>query len=482
MSEGLTYQDVAEHNTKKDLYLVIHDKVYDCAQFVDEHPGGEEVMLDVAGQDATEAFEDVGHSDEARETLDKLLIGKLKRQSGDPAPRSVPQTSSTSGSNSAQGGLGMGLYVILLIGSALGYLAYHYVNKQQEQAQAALPRRSASRSPTPRDVSPGPALESPRSTIPASRFTMSSYLEKQSSAFRGTLASAASKLSNAKAAAANASSSNSMLKTAASLAPPSPSPSAASDSATPSGKRKRETVPEVPFSQPQLTGYGAEVKTQMTFAVEYLKKKGDQKTMTDIIDHLSLRSYPEDHKRELAEGLRGHPRIDWRPDGSLTEQTWKTGTYAHRPIIPGVRDGTSLLAFLQRKTDASGVAVKDLKDGWPDCEETLASLERQNKALVVRTKKDNFPRHVWPDDPSLKYSVQPEFQARWHAVPLPSLEDMHRKLVSVGQKPTSEDPRKLAQALGSKPKTQKKKAGKKVGKATNVHMAHLMQDYSNMRR
>lgn len=37
-------------------------------------------MLDVAGQDATEAFEDVGHSDEARETLDRLIVGSLKRQ------------------------------------------------------------------------------------------------------------------------------------------------------------------------------------------------------------------------------------------------------------------------------------------------------------------------------------------------------------------------------------------------------------------
>lgn len=37
-------------------------------------------MLDVGGQDATEAFEDVGHSDEAREILEGLLIGDLKRQ------------------------------------------------------------------------------------------------------------------------------------------------------------------------------------------------------------------------------------------------------------------------------------------------------------------------------------------------------------------------------------------------------------------
>lgn len=43
------------------------------------YSGGEEVLLDVGGQDATEAFEDVGHSDEAREILDGLLVGTLKR-------------------------------------------------------------------------------------------------------------------------------------------------------------------------------------------------------------------------------------------------------------------------------------------------------------------------------------------------------------------------------------------------------------------
>ena len=40
MSEGkeFTYSDVSEHATKKDLYIVVHDKVYDCTSFVDEHP------------------------------------------------------------------------------------------------------------------------------------------------------------------------------------------------------------------------------------------------------------------------------------------------------------------------------------------------------------------------------------------------------------------------------------------------------------
>ncbi len=36
--------------------------------------------MDVGGLDATEAFEDVGHSDEAREILEGLFVGNLKRQ------------------------------------------------------------------------------------------------------------------------------------------------------------------------------------------------------------------------------------------------------------------------------------------------------------------------------------------------------------------------------------------------------------------
>lgn len=300
---------------------------------------------------------------------------------------------------------------------------------------------------------------------------MSSYLEKQSAAFKGTLASAASKLSNP------------MSTKAASLAPPSPSPSAASDSAapTPTAKRKRDAQTEV-YSQPQLTGYGVDVKSHMKFAVDYLKAKGVSKTMTEVIDHLSLRGQSDEHKQELAEGLRGHPRVEWRPDTTLSEQTWKTGMYSYRPVIPGVSDGTSLIAFLQRKSDASSLAVRDLKDGWPDCEDTLGRLEGQHKILVTRTNRENFPRHVWLDDASLHHAIQPEFQAMWRRVQIPSVDDMHRKLSSVQLKPTSEDPRKIAAAAGNKPKVQKKRASKRGGKQTNIHMTHLLQDYSNLRR
>ncbi|PLB55614.1 putative cytochrome b5, partial [Aspergillus steynii IBT 23096] len=126
-NKELTFQEVAEHNTKKDLYLVVHDKVYDCTSFVDEHPGGEEVLLDVGGQDSTEAFEDVGHSDEAREILDGLYVGDLKRMPGDPAPKAQAQPSSSGSGDSS--GLGVGLYAFVLIGGAIAYGAYQYLQK-----------------------------------------------------------------------------------------------------------------------------------------------------------------------------------------------------------------------------------------------------------------------------------------------------------------------------------------------------------------
>nr|Q9HFV1.1 RecName: Full=Cytochrome b5 [Rhizopus stolonifer]AAG23835.1 cytochrome b5 [Rhizopus stolonifer] len=73
--------EVSKHKTKSDLWVVIHNKVYDITRFVVEHPGGEEVLVDEGGKDATEAFEDIGHSDEAREMLEEYLIGSLDEAS-----------------------------------------------------------------------------------------------------------------------------------------------------------------------------------------------------------------------------------------------------------------------------------------------------------------------------------------------------------------------------------------------------------------
>lgn len=53
-------------------------KVYDVSNYLDDHPGGAEVMLDLAGQNADEFFEDIGHSQDARNELKRYLIGTYK--------------------------------------------------------------------------------------------------------------------------------------------------------------------------------------------------------------------------------------------------------------------------------------------------------------------------------------------------------------------------------------------------------------------
>ncbi|KAJ3196915.1 hypothetical protein HK101_007280 [Irineochytrium annulatum] len=68
-------EQVAAHSTNKDCWMIVHGKVYDISAFLDEHPGGEDVLLEQAGKDATEAFEEIGHSSDARDMLVKYLKG-----------------------------------------------------------------------------------------------------------------------------------------------------------------------------------------------------------------------------------------------------------------------------------------------------------------------------------------------------------------------------------------------------------------------
>ncbi|XP_047383972.1 cytochrome b5 type B isoform X1 [Sciurus carolinensis] len=70
-------EEVMKRNSSKELWLVIHGRVYDITRFLNEHPGGEEVLLEQAGTDASESFEDVGHSSDAREMLKQYYIGDV---------------------------------------------------------------------------------------------------------------------------------------------------------------------------------------------------------------------------------------------------------------------------------------------------------------------------------------------------------------------------------------------------------------------
>lgn len=93
-------------------------------------------MAHYAGKDATTAFEDVGHSEEARDLLESFLVGKLRRVQGDPEVLSkrapvfraplTPGWSVTGGrsNNSPNKLIGR---VALLFGAIGVYLAYRMI-------------------------------------------------------------------------------------------------------------------------------------------------------------------------------------------------------------------------------------------------------------------------------------------------------------------------------------------------------------------
>lgn len=52
MSEPKTFEleDLQKHTSREDIWLLVSGKVYDVTGFLDEHPGGDEVLLEEAGE------------------------------------------------------------------------------------------------------------------------------------------------------------------------------------------------------------------------------------------------------------------------------------------------------------------------------------------------------------------------------------------------------------------------------------------------
>lgn len=70
-------QNIATRNTRENANIIIDNVVYDITNFIEDHPGGVDVLLENLGKDASKCFTDVGHSDIAIEWRKKFEIGEV---------------------------------------------------------------------------------------------------------------------------------------------------------------------------------------------------------------------------------------------------------------------------------------------------------------------------------------------------------------------------------------------------------------------
>jgi len=73
-------EEVAKHNTKEDLWVVVKGVVMDLTDWLDEHPGGPQAIMNFMGRDATEEFEMLHDDEVIPKYAPRQVIGRVKGQ------------------------------------------------------------------------------------------------------------------------------------------------------------------------------------------------------------------------------------------------------------------------------------------------------------------------------------------------------------------------------------------------------------------
>ena len=79
-------EDDAERHEGKVVFAVRDAKsaanatkynVYDVTKYLEDHPGGDDIMKENSGMDASDEFWDIGHSEQAMDDMKQYIIGQL---------------------------------------------------------------------------------------------------------------------------------------------------------------------------------------------------------------------------------------------------------------------------------------------------------------------------------------------------------------------------------------------------------------------
>ncbi|XDG08769.1 hypothetical protein ABKA04_008384 [Annulohypoxylon sp. FPYF3050] len=79
-SKEFTIEEVAKHNKKDDLWVVVKGVVMDLTNWLEEHPGGPNAIMNFMGRDATEEFEMLHDDEVIPKYAPQQVIGRVKGQ------------------------------------------------------------------------------------------------------------------------------------------------------------------------------------------------------------------------------------------------------------------------------------------------------------------------------------------------------------------------------------------------------------------
>lgn len=288
-----------------------------------------------------------------------------------------------------------------------------------------------------------------------------SYLQQQINSFNSSVVSSAGRLPQQK-------------RIIGSSQPVSTSSQPTSTPGTPGPARRHEPA-NVVYSQPADTGTGKDIMTNVLYAIQKMKEKNAPLTFEDIVGYLSLqeRRHDQGYVHALRSILQVHEKVNYDPSGADGK-----GSFSFRPPH-NIRSEEQLLQKLQSQTTMTGILVKDLKEGWSGVEQTIDKLEQEGKLLVTRNKKDNHPKMVWANDPSLMHKFDDEFRQIWEKTKVPDQQQVVEDLEKAGMIPTNKN-----KVVKPRPKMEQKKTKKprRTGKTTNTHMMGILRDYSHLKR
>ena len=75
--KNITLEEFDKHNSEQSLWMLYNGEVVDVTEYLPEHPGGIDAIVDFAAADGTSAFDAIGHSESAKAKLREFVIGTL---------------------------------------------------------------------------------------------------------------------------------------------------------------------------------------------------------------------------------------------------------------------------------------------------------------------------------------------------------------------------------------------------------------------